>query len=104
MLFNYSQLKFNIKLIFIIIILKVLLYSFTNANEDYIFRYKRAIGGESLDTPNFILYIDPDGNRFIEVPEDYMNNWLDDQKMWRRVRIYIYSYSYLHFKLIYFLI
>lgn len=47
---------------------------------------QRSIGGESLDTSNYDLYIDEYGRRFIEVPEDYMNNWLHDQKMWRRVR------------------
>jgi hypothetical protein len=84
-MFDYYQLTINSKLIIIIILLKVLLCSFINADRD-----KRSIGGESLDTSNFVLYIDPNGNRFIEVPRDYMNNWLDDQKMWRRVKMNIY--------------
>lgn len=73
------------KQIFLIIQLKSFFYLFTNADEFYISRYKRAIGGESLDTSNFVLSIDPDGTRFIEIPREFMNNWLDDQKMWRQV-------------------
>jgi hypothetical protein len=75
------------------ILLNTFLYSFTNADEHDLLRYKRAIGGESLDTSNFVLYIDPNGNRFIEVPSEYMYNWLDDQKMWRTVRMTIHNYS-----------
>ncbi len=90
-MFNYSQLKINSKLIFIIILLKVFLCSFTNADNHYLIRYKRSIGGESLDTSNFVLYIDPNGNKFIEVPREYMNNWLGDQKMWRSVRMNIHN-------------
>lgn len=69
------------------IFVMILLNSFINADEYYIYRHKRAIGGESLDTSNFVLYIDPNGTRFIEVPRDFMNNWLGDQKMWRTVRV-----------------
>lgn len=49
-------------------------------------RSRRDIGGESLDTSNFVLTIDANGSRFIEVPKEYMANWLDDQIMWRTVR------------------
>jgi len=81
-MFNYYQLTIDII---------ILLCSFTNADERYyLIRHNRAIGGESLDTSNFVLYIDPNGNRFIEVPREYMNNWLDDQKMWRTVRMNIH--------------
>jgi hypothetical protein len=85
-MFDYYQLTIDSKIIFIII----LLCSFINADEHYLIRYNRAIGGESLDTSNFVLYIDSNGNRFIEIPEEYMNNWLDDQKMWRTVKINIH--------------
>lgn len=49
-------------------------------------RWKRAIGGESLDSSNFVLYEDPQtGFKYIEVPYDFMEQWLDDQRMWRTV-------------------
>ena len=49
-------------------------------------RWKRAIGGESLDSSNFVLYEDPaTGFKYIEVPYEYMEQWLDDQRMWRTV-------------------
>ena len=72
-----------LKLIFSMIVLKTSLC----ANERYLIRHNRAIGGESLDTSNFVLYIDPHGARFIEVPKEFMSNWIDDQKMWKIVRI-----------------
>jgi hypothetical protein len=70
-------------------ILKLSLCLFTNVDERYLLRHKRAIGGESLDTSNYVLYIDPNGSRFIEVPKEYMKNWIHDQHMWRTVRINI---------------
>ena len=49
-------------------------------------RTRRAIGGESLDTSNYVLFTDEDtGIRYIEVPYEYMQQWLDDQRMWRTV-------------------
>lgn len=83
--FVYHQFTISYKIIFIIIILKVFLYSKANADED-LSQQTRAIGGESLDISNFGLYIDENGSRFIEVPYEYMRQWLKDQKMWRTVR------------------
>lgn len=70
-----------------IILLNIVLYSFTNGGQSYLPRQHRAIGGESLDTSKYILYIDANSSRFIEVPQEYMKNWIDDQKMWRTVKI-----------------
>jgi hypothetical protein len=83
-IFIYQQFTISLKIIFIIIIFKAFLYSKINADEDLL--QSRAIGGESLDTSNFVLYIDGNGSRFIEVPYKYMSQWLKDQKMWRTVR------------------
>ena len=80
----YHQFKINLKIIFIIIILKTISCLKTNPDEN-VSRQIRAIGGESLDTTNFVLYVDDDGSRFIEVPYEYMIEWIKDQKMWRTV-------------------
>jgi hypothetical protein len=91
-----SQFTISLKIIFIIIILKVFLYSKLNADDNEL--QNRAIGGESLDTSNFVLFIDENGSRFVEVPYQYMKQWLTNQKMWRTVREYeiqIFSYFFL---------
>jgi hypothetical protein len=80
--FVYHHLLISSKTIFI---LTLFLYLSTNADED-LSRQRRAIGGESLDTSNFVLYIDDNGVRFVEVPYEYMTQWLNDQKMWRTVK------------------
>ncbi|UJR33628.1 hypothetical protein I4U23_021063 [Adineta vaga] len=54
-----------------------------NINED-VLEQTRAIGGESLDTSNFVLHIDENDERYIEIPYEYMKQWINDQKMWRR--------------------
>jgi len=69
-----------------LIVILLLKLSFCSLIDAHVKQQQRSIGGESLDTSNYNLYIDEKGMRFIEVPEDYMDNWLDDQKMWRRVR------------------
>lgn len=71
--------------ILIVLILQVSLCSLRIVDEHYSARRNRAIGGESLDTSNFVLYIDSNNSRFIEVPQEYMKNWIDDHKMWRTV-------------------
>ncbi len=82
--FVYHQFKISLKIIFIIIIFETVLCSKRNVDED-LSRQTRDIGGESLDTTNFVLYIDEAGSRFIEVPYEYMTEWIKDQKMWRTV-------------------
>jgi len=82
--FVYHQFKISLKIIFIIIIFETVLCSKRNIDED-LSRQTRDIGGVSLDTTNFVLYIDEAGSRFIEVPYEYMTEWIKDQKMWRTV-------------------
>ncbi len=96
-MFQSYPFRINLKII-LRSIFHVLLCSIIKADEHEYLRSKRAIGGESLDTSNFVLYIDPNGSRFIEVPREYMSNWLDDQKMWQHVRINLY---YNHFFFLY---
>lgn len=49
-------------------------------------RFKRAIGGQSLDSSNFVLYIDEStGARYVEVPYEYMKKWINDQLIWETV-------------------
>lgn len=69
------------------IVLFMLFQIFLSSIESSQLRSRRDIGGESLDTSNFVLTIDANGSRFIEVPQEYMGNWLDDQIMWRTVSI-----------------
>ena len=71
------------------IVLFTLFQIFLSLIESSQLRSRRDIGGESLDTSNFVLTIDANGSRFIEVPQEYMGNWLDDQIMWRTVRIHL---------------
>jgi hypothetical protein len=89
-MFQSYLFRINLKIIFLSIVY-VLLCLITKADG---IRSKRAIGGESLDTSNFVLYIDPNDSRYIEVPVEYMNNWLDDLEMWRNVRINLYSHHF----------
>ncbi|CAF1010594.1 unnamed protein product [Rotaria magnacalcarata] len=73
----------NSKLIFITLLIEVSLYSLVNGHHSFLFDNNRAIGGESLDTSKFVVYVNENSSRFIEIPQEYMKNWIDDQKMWR---------------------
>jgi hypothetical protein len=70
----------------LIAILKLSLFSQTDATTNNNLRNKRAIGGDSLDQSNFVLYVDENtGLKYFEVPYVYMQQWLNDQRMWRTV-------------------
>lgn len=73
-------------IIVVLMIIPVFFCSIVHAEKWHRIRSRRDIGGESLDTSNFVLTIDTNGTRFVEVPREYMINWLDDQIMWRTVR------------------
>ncbi|CAF1175480.1 unnamed protein product [Rotaria sp. Silwood1] len=93
------------RMINLIIIFQILLCSLSNANEYYFLKYNRAIGGESLDTAKVVLYIDTNSSRFIEIPREYMKNWIDDQKMWRTWSIILAIMCFIFFgTLLFFLI
>ncbi|CAF1001343.1 unnamed protein product [Rotaria sordida] len=104
-MFDYHQRTINLILIFIIIIFQVSLCSIRNVNEHYFFEHNRAIGGESLDTSKFVLYIDKNASRYIDIPEAYMKNWINDQKMWRTWSIILAVMCFIFFgTLLFFLI
>ena len=84
-MFQSYLFRINLNIIFLSIIYVLLCLIIKADGDDHRLRSKRAIGGESLDTSNFVLYVDPNNLRYIEVPTEYMNNWLDDLEMWRKV-------------------
>ena len=83
-MFANHQLIIKLKKIFIMMIIRL---SLCKANNHYSLRFDRGIGGESLDTSYTVLYVSPNGSRFIDVPRKFMENWLTDRKMWRTVGI-----------------
>ena len=83
--FPSDQYQIHLKTLLIVLILQLVLCAKLNANEELL-EQTRAIGGESLDTSNFVLYIDENKARFIEIPYEFMKQRIQDQKMWRRVR------------------
>ncbi|CAF0786949.1 unnamed protein product [Adineta steineri] len=82
-----------------ILLLKIALCS-TTYTDDELLLANRAIGGESLDTSNFVLYIDENGSRFIEVPYEYMTEWIKDQKMWRTWSIMLIILCFIFFTIV----
>ncbi|CAF0749949.1 unnamed protein product [Adineta ricciae] len=81
--FFSDQFQIHLKTLLIVLILQLVLCTKLNTNEELL-EQTRAIGGESLDTSNFVLYIDENKARFIEVPYEFMKQRIQDQKMWRR--------------------
>ena len=91
-------------MIIFLVVFKLANSTATNAGENSV-RDKRAIGGESLDPSNFVLYEDENtGMRFIEVPYVFMQQSLNDQKMWRTVterELFSFSLLALSFLVVY---
>ena len=84
-IFIHRHFSFYSKFLILIFLLNLITITNTYAHSENQ-RWKRAIGGESLDTSNFVLYIDEaTGFKYIEVPYEYMQQWLNDQRMWRTV-------------------
>ena len=85
-IFADHSLTFGSKWLVFLVVFKLVVSQATNAEESSD-REKRAIGGESFDPSNFVLYVDEStGMKFIEVPYVFMQRSLNDQRMWRAVR------------------
>lgn len=85
-IFADHSLTFGSKLLVFLVVFNLFALQVTDAEESS-GRERRAIGGESFDPSNFVLYVDEStGMKFIEVPYVFMQRSLNDQRMWRTVR------------------